>query len=292
MLEYKSRDLIKTEEKIHIKKHLAKGEEESHTHDFIEFEYIWCGSGHQVINGVTHYVERGDLLFFNFGDVHSFAPQKELGIVDFLINPDFFGKELVDSENALDILTLTSFMDFKGMTDEILPKVKFIGRELAEIETLIQYALDEFSFKSSGYMTALKGYVNILLTRTFRAVKSKDKINFYGDINKITPEILKYIEENYKKKITLRELASSSFYNPSYFSRIFKECFGKTLTEYINEKRLNAAIKLISETNESIEHIIYQVGYSDRKQFYKSFKGFTGMTPDGYRTKSKNSLQL
>ena len=182
---------------------------------------------------------------------------------------------------------MTSFIDFKDTRDEILPKIKFIGKELTEIETLIQYALEEFSMKSSGYMTALKGYINILLTRTLRSVKSKDKINVYGDINKITPDILRYIEDNYKKKITLKELASSSFYNPSYFSRIFKECFGKTLTEYINEKRLNAAIGLISDTNESIEHIIYQVGYSDKKQFYKSFKVSTGMTPNAYRNRTK-----
>ncbi|NSW90624.1 MAG: helix-turn-helix transcriptional regulator [Firmicutes bacterium] len=60
--------------------------------------------------------------------------------------------------------------------------------------------------------------------------------------------MLKHIEENYNKKLTLNELARSSFYNPSYFSRIFKECYGKILTEYISEKRLEAFLSPIPET--------------------------------------------
>ena len=43
-----------------------------HTHDFIEIIYIASGEGVERIDGVMHEVKRGDLLFVNFGETHSF----------------------------------------------------------------------------------------------------------------------------------------------------------------------------------------------------------------------------
>lgn len=285
MNQYKSQNFIDKDENIAIRKHLSNKNEKEHTHDFIEMEYIWCGSGYQVINGISYYVERGDLLFFNFGDKHSYSTSHEIGILDVLINPHFLSDELVNSENAFDILTLTSFKDFSGITNHMLPKIKFLGKDLIEIEALLEFMQNEFLEKNPGYMPVLKSYVNILLMKVFRVIKKSDSINLYCHFNKIAPEVLKYIEDNYDKKISLKELAKISFYNPSYFSTVFKECFGKTLTKYIHEKRMNTAIKMINETSYNIDEISSRLGYSNKKQFYKLFKEFTGLTPNAYRTK-------
>jgi AraC family transcriptional regulator, L-rhamnose operon transcriptional activator RhaR len=286
MLEYKARDHIDLHENINLYKYVPAGEEKEHTHDFIEIEYIYCGSGYQVVNGITHYVERGDLLFFNFGDRHSFQPQVGMGILNCLINPEFISTELVSSENALDILALTAFNEFRGGIDRLLPKIRFSGKELLEVEAVLEFMLQEFFEKSPGYVTALKGYCNVLLTKIFRTVKRADPINMYSEIGRIAPKILKFIEENYHKKLTLKQLSSESFYNPTYFSTLFKEYAGKTLTEYIIEKRIHAAIQLMKETSYSIEHISQQVGYNDKKQFYKQFKAYAGITPKQYRDKT------
>jgi AraC-type DNA-binding domain-containing proteins len=94
---------------------------------------------------------------------------------------------------------------------------------------------------------------------------------------------LKYIEDNYNKKITLKEMASYNFYNPSYFSSIFKECFGKTPLEYITEIRMERAIRMMRDSGLSIEEICHSIGYSNKKHFYKVFKNMTGMTPHHFR---------
>lgn len=286
MYQYKAENWIKSEENISINKYTVyKHEEiEAHTHDFLEIVYIWSGSGCHIINGATYPVERGDLLFFNYGDYHLFHTSAEMGMINCLIKPEFIGNELVESENALDILALSAFKDFTGLIDSILPKVKFLGRDLMEVEALFESMQYEFEQKALGYRAVLKSYLNVLLTKLFRVIKKSDVNDFYGDIGKVTPEILEFIEANYNKKLTLKELAKYSFYNPAYFSRIFKECYGKTLTEYITEKRMIEALRMIGETDLSIENICYLVGYKDRKQFYKLFKSYTGLTPSKYRT--------
>lgn len=283
MLEYKSKEYINLKENIGLKKYLTIGDEIEHTHDFIEIEYILSGSGCQVVNGITYYVERGDLLLLNFGDRHSILPKVQMSIINCLINPEFLSTNLVSSENALDILTLTAFNEFHGGIDRFIPNIKFHGKDLLEVETIFEFMLNEFDQKSPGYVTALKGYCHVLLTKIFRSLKQSDSINIYSEISKIAPKLLGYIEENYNKKLTLKQLSSKSFYNPTYFCTLFKEYTGKTLTEYITEKRIQAAIRLMKETSDSIEQVSKMVGYNDKKQFYKQFKTHTGVTPKQYR---------
>ncbi len=285
--QYKAKDYIKDHENMSILRYVTDKEEKAHTHDFIELEYIWSGSGIQVINGVSYQVGRGDLLFFNFGEIHAYYTAGEMGIINYSINIEFFNQELVNSENAMDILALTSFNEFDGCIDSILPKIRLTGKDLMEVEAIIDFMEQEFREKSLGYLSALKGYMNVLFTKIFRTVKMSDANHVYQDIHQFIPGILEHIEENYYRKITLQELARHCSYNPSYFSRIFKDCTGKTISQYITETRMNKAVGILLETNLSIEDIGYSIGYKDKKQFYSVFKEYTGSTPNQFRLKNK-----
>lgn len=108
-----------------------------------------------------------------------------------------------------------------------------------------------------------------------------------GNEKKIPSEILEYLDNNYDEKITVNTLAERSFYNPSYFSRIFSETFGMSITEYIKEKRFEKACELLSDTDLSVEDIATKSGYRDSGAIFKHFKKKLGITPTEYR-KSKN----
>jgi len=283
-------DLINSDENITMITYTSSEKEPEHTHEFIEIQYIWNGSGYQVINGETTYVERGDLLFLNFGTSHSIEALPELTITNCLLKPEFVSEELMDSDNALDMLNLSLFKDFRqGTAEHLVPKIRFHGRDMAEMEIVIKSMQHEFDGKKPGYRTILKSYVYILMTKIFRAVKESDSLNIYNEVGRIAPEVLKYIEENYNRKLSLSELARIGCYNPSYFSRIFKECFGKSVTEYINGKRIAASAELLEKTDLSIEVIASKTGFNDSKRFYYLFKKHTGMTPHNYRKNIKKN---
>lgn len=284
MYQIKISDYINQSENINIFKYSTDEVEQAHTHEFLEIVYIMKGKGQHYINGACFHVKKGDLLFINFDKSHSFNPCSTMEIVNCLINPEFIDRELIRSENAVEILALTAFEDFEGRVDKLIPMISFKGRELVEVETLLDCMINELYSKSTNYRTALKGYMLVLLTKIFREMQKKEGI-VLQKISKITPEILEYIEKNFCEKISLRELAQKSFYNPSYFSRVFKEYYGKNLMDFIHEKRVNEAIRLIKETDMSIEAIACSVGYSDRKQFYKILREYTGMTPSQIRMK-------
>lgn len=287
MYQYKIADNISPEENINIFKYNTFRSDTEHTHEFIEIVYIIDGSGHHNINHVCYNVKRGDLLFINFNQTHSFSSHSGMTIVNCILKPEFVSRELINSENANEILTLSSFEDFKNRAVKLIPKVTFYGKGLIEIEILIENMLAEFQEKAPGYKAALKGYLHIYLTKIFREIRNADTDQIFHQLDRLTPEILKYIEEKCFEKITLNDLAAKCFYNPSYLSRIFKECYGKSFINYIHEKRINEAFRLMSETNLAIEDICYTVGYKEKKQFYKIFKQFTGETPNTVRESMK-----
>jgi len=99
----------------------------------------------------------------------------------------------------------------------------------------------------------------------------------------VVPEVITYIEKNLGTKLTLFELARRSYYNPAYFGRLFKEYTGKSITAFIGQKRISRAIEMLKATDKPIEQIGELVGYMDKKQFYRQFKNYTGMTPGAVR---------
>ena len=83
----------------------------------------------------------------------------------------------------------------------------------------------------------------------------------------------------------MSDLAKKCFYNPSYFSRVFKEKFGVTFVEYVTVKRLDHAVKLLEENNLTLDEISRRAGFADKNSFYYAFSHYLGAKPSQYRSK-------
>ncbi|MCQ2387988.1 MAG: helix-turn-helix domain-containing protein, partial [Clostridia bacterium] len=107
----------------------------------------------------------------------------------------------------------------------------------------------------------------------------RDKKDEWFDINN-------YIENNLNEKLTLEGLAKKCYYNPTYFSRVFKEKFGMNLSMYLSMKRVEYAKQLLLEGNR-IEYIIEKAGFSSRHMFYEQFKKHVGLSVSEFRKREK-----
>ena len=97
--------------------------------------------------------------------------------------------------------------------------------------------------------------------------------------------VIAYIDANLHSPIT-RELISREMYiSEGYLSRIFNKEVGVPLGEYITERRIKLAKKLLSQTDESITNISVCTGYNYPAYFSKTFREHTGLTPHQYRIK-------
>lgn len=269
--------------KINIFKRNQPSGVEPHTHIYLELVYVYEGEGIQTVNSKSRQVTRGDLLFYNIGDIHCLNSSTNISAINIQIFPGMLNDSLSVSENAMDILSLGLFNEFSYVIDGFPPKVTFMGKELIEVDHIIMQMHTEFETKRKGYFSILFGYMNVLLGKLFRKIYEDTRLDLRENTVSLAPDVLSYIEKNYNKKITVQELARKSFYNPSYYVQLFRECFGMTPVQYVNQKRMEKAIEFLVTTNLSVEDIMKAVGYSDKKHFYSLFKHYTGLTPALYR---------
>lgn len=95
--------------------------------------------------------------------------------------------------------------------------------------------------------------------------------------------VISYLDENFKRKVSLEELADKFFINKFYLTRLFKEHTGQTINEYIINKRITYAKSLLRFTGKSLEEIGEESGIGDAGYFSKTFTRIEGINPKDYR---------
>ena len=280
MFQYKAENIFTGSKNIAVTYHTSPNEP-IHTHDFLELVYIVSGKGKQYVDGKEYPVTRGDLLFINYNQTHAFSSGKGMEYYNIYMQPSVVSANLINADNAFRMLALKSFEDFREGVGEDHPVVRFSAKELFEVETCIQAIKRELESEESGSDTVVKSYLTILLTYMFRKMAVYEDVQ--GEKHGKIQELIRYIEENCTKKLSLEELANQCFYNPSYFCRVFKEYSGVTVTEFIHENRIRKSCELLKNTSMSIEDISRQIGYTNKTSFYKRFRAQLGISPADYR---------
>lgn len=100
-------------------------------------------------------------------------------------------------------------------------------------------------------------------------------------------EIHDFLIQNIEKRFTIEELSKKYLLNTTSLKHIFKGIYGKPIATYLKEYRLQLAMRLLSETSESISEISAKVGYESPGKFTEAFRKHTGLLPKNYRKQYK-----
>jgi len=255
-----------------------------HTHDFIELSYVKKGHCLHIIDGHEYLAGRGDMVFINYNSVHSMPPGTSAEYINIMIKPEFIDMSLKGSENAFSILALEDFSAFSSTVQHEHILMNFSGEEREKMDELLDRIDYELSENTTGSELIIRSCINILLTTVFRKMELPMKNN-----EKDITQLHMYIRENCTSALSMESLASQYGYNPAYFSRLFKKLTGYNFTQYLSSCRIDYACKLLRETSESVENIIYKSGYSNRTKFFRDFSRITGLSPLNY--KKENCLK-
>ncbi|MDL2233652.1 AraC family transcriptional regulator, partial [Ruminococcaceae bacterium OttesenSCG-928-L11] len=91
-----------------------------------------------------------------------------------------------------------------------------------------------------------------------------------------------FIEENYERDFSISDIAEYLSINVKYLSRLFKQESGQTMTQYISKLRLEKAVKLLEQSELTVQAVGTQVGFGDVRGFIRLFKKAYGETPNEY----------
>ena len=94
---------------------------------------------------------------------------------------------------------------------------------------------------------------------------------------------IEYIGKNYMNQIALSDIARETRLSESHLSSLFKAETGINFLQYLNEVRINAAIRLLSSSSMNVSEIARSTGFPNPGYFTKIFRRFMGKTPTEYR---------
>ena len=95
-----------------------------------------------------------------------------------------------------------------------------------------------------------------------------------------------WIEDNFAQSLSLSKLSQLVSMNEQHFLRQFKAVFHKTPHQYLIDRRIDEARKLLKSTGRSVQQICSAVGWESLATFSHLFKQRTGVTPGEFRTMS------
>jgi AraC-like DNA-binding protein/transcriptional antiterminator Rof (Rho-off) len=245
-----------------------------HWHD--EMEFLCMTKGKMTVNagGERYKAEKGDILFFNSGELH--AADAEGGIAAFhavVFSPKFLASN--------DIITSKYILPIVDGSIE-LPKItKCRGREsvlFSDLWKVMQKENFAYEIKAKADLMEL---IYCFISDKNATLKGGHR-NYQSEIIK---KAIGYIDGNYMKQISSKEIADVCMVSEGYFCRIFRKLTLRTPGRYINSYRINKAIELLIETDRKITDIAEDCGFIGLSYFISVFRTSTGMTPAGFRKK-------
>lgn len=247
-----------------------------HSHDFTEIKIILSGYFTYMIDGVSHYVSKGNIVIMNPGVLHQKIIAEGVQIEEFnyaLSNIHF--KDL--PENFFINPAASPIFSMPLYQPEI---IKCINEILSEQDKNEPYS-DLFIKCSIMKLTAL-------LYRGMAANKERNervRLNIVSsEKTNIVNSILQYLSQNYMKQISLHRIANNMFLSPVYISKIFKEETGESPINHLIRIRLTKAQELLNSGNIPIKTVARNVGYEDAYYFSKLYKKYYGIPPSLEKT--------
>ena len=253
-----------------------------HRHNYVEVLYMCSGSTTHILNGTQRMVlHTGDLLFLNQAVYHEILPATEEDVgVNFIILPQFFDRSfrMLEQENVLRdflISTLSEESSFAGW-------LHIASGDILPVENLLENMIWTLLEKKSG--------VN-LLNQTTMGLLLQNLTLFAESINRTLPEsrdenvvfsTLQYIETSYRDG-TLEEIAAH-LHMPDYaLSRLLKHHTDANFKQLLQQRKLQQAVYLLSNTRIPIDAVMEAVGYENRSYFYRKFREKFACSPAEYR---------
>ncbi|MFD0824058.1 response regulator transcription factor [Neobacillus sp. M.A.Huq-85] len=179
-------------------------------------------------------------------------------------------KELYYQKSPIKIIFLSGYKEFEyaqaalnfGVKNYILKPTKY--NELVNVFTMIKGELDQE-----------KQSVSPMPFITDRTVNQTEE-TFESD--KIIVKIKNYVWENFQDA-TLEGASQMVHMNPNYISKYFKDKTGENFSDFVVGVRMKKAAELIKEMNHKIYEISEAVGYSNSKNFTRTFRKYFGKSP-------------
>lgn len=233
-----------------------------HWHEHIELHYVMEGRTLFGLNQREIWAEKGNLVIVNSNELHTgYCDGSHIEVMVVIFEMAAFSKEVAD-KNVI----------FQSLVE----KDEVIDRIMASVYR-------EYREQQIGFRLVCKGELLKLIAHLVREYTVKFLTDQESDRRKKQLErlnlVIDYIQSNYTRQVSNRELADVLHLSEDRFNHLFKESMGMAPLQYINEVRLKKAMNLLKKREGTVAEVADSVGFADYNHFGRQFRKYYGCAP-------------
>jgi len=255
----------------------------THIHEGYEIFYYLSGDLTYYIEGQAYQVEPQDIIVTNRRELHRIVFHSQKPYIRKYIQ---FKPEYVLPFIQSDIYNPFTYLERRklGFNNKI-NSGDVISSGIPQLFDKIEEAAKRGQNEDHLLIKLLFMQMLIEINRIYSSDKSiiTEPVMKYDKL----ADIITFINNNLKKRLTLDLLENEFYVNKYYLCHIFKQNTGFTVNEYITYKRIMKAQELLN-LNVPVLEAADEVGFGDYSSFYRAFKKIVGTSPHKY---SKSGVQ-
>ncbi len=165
-----------------------------------------------------------------------------------------------------------------------LPVFKIPNEEVENFQTIWKMFEMEIQFKDELQLEMLQSMLKRFIIMCTRIYKVQEKYHkMAGNQIDIIREYNFLVEQNFRKKNTVAEYASMLNKSPKTLSNLFSKISAKSPLQFIQDRKLLEAKRLLRYTDKSVKEIAYEIGFEDLQTFGRFFKNNEGVSPTDFK---------
>lgn len=254
-----------------------------HTHeDFSELVIILNGTATHLVNQEEYPIKKGDVFVINENTSHGFLHPRNFRLCNIMFRPSFFLPLLSDIRTSPGFHALFLIEPTRIRQDGFQGKLSIGWEDFDETCQLIEKIHAEYYDRPEGYQTMITSLLSQLVTRLSRLYQQNSRRP-----GRELPSLaiaVAYIENHFAEELSVDELASLAGMSVRHFRRLFQDVYNTSPVRYINSLRIQAAKRLLLNSDLSITDIAMHCGFVNGNYFSTRFKKATGQSPYMYRS--------
>lgn len=259
-----------------------------HRHEFFQIFATLEGDTHHVVGGHRREHPPRSLVFVLPYRVHvathdSSAQYRVVNFASNLLRADFaLGSLEMEEASITQYPELAPFI-YEGWID-----FNFDAADFAHIRTLLDRLSLLHKHRTLGTLERIRGalleIIGFSIERFAPELQSlaENRAYLQGRTAALR-RVLKFIDANLQRDISLNEAAEAAFLSPSYLSQLLKKQTGQAFVEWLTGRRLEVARDRLAHADERIYTVANEVGFADEAYFTRRFKQRFGVAPTVYR---------
>lgn len=247
-----------------------------HRHDFYSVIIFEKGAGVHVIDFVNYHIQPNRIFLINYGQVHSWIKLKEAK--GYIIN---FTKEFYNL-----IYTGNNKIKSDLISSEITPYIDIDQKTMSEWKQLAELIKDEYQAEKREYKELICIYLKAILVKYRR---NHNNCTSEGTISKsdrktvLIQQFNELVNLKFKQWKFPKQYAEELHITSNYLNMIVKKSLGWSAGYIIRERIVLEAKRLLQSTDLTVAEIGAELGFTDKSNFNKYFKGYVNLTPENYR---------